>query len=68
MVNKKLYNTYKLNETKISTNIEDLLYWLPLNLPEKSELDNLCLVHGDFSLTKVLFHPTEPRILAILDW
>ncbi|CAD8197842.1 unnamed protein product [Paramecium pentaurelia] len=68
IVNKKLYNTYKLNETKISTNIEDLLYWLPLNLPQQSELDNLCLVHGDFSLSKVLFHPTEPRILAILDW
>ncbi|CAD8119507.1 unnamed protein product [Paramecium sonneborni] len=68
IVNKKLYNTYKLNETKISTNIEDLLYWLPLNQPEKCDLDNLCLIHGDFSLSKVLFHPTEPRILAILDW
>ncbi|CAD8192764.1 unnamed protein product [Paramecium pentaurelia] len=68
IVNKKFYNTYKLNETKISKNIEDLLYWLPLNLPENSELDTLCLIHGDFSLSKVLFHPTEPRILAILDW
>ncbi|CAD8179021.1 unnamed protein product [Paramecium pentaurelia] len=66
--NKKLYNLYKLHETKISTNVEDLLYWLPLNTPVKSELDNLCLVHGDFSLSKVVFHPTEPKVLAILDW
>lgn len=63
-----MYNTYKLNETKISKNIEDLLYWLPLNLPEKSELDTLCLIHGNFSLSKVLFHPTDTKIVAILDW
>lgn len=67
-LNKKLYNLYKLHETKISTNVEDLLYWLSLNSPVKSELDNLCLVHGDFSLSKVVFHPTEPKVLAILDW
>lgn len=67
-LNKKLYNTYKLHETKISTNVEDLLYWLPLNSPVKSESDNLCLVHGDISINKVIFHPTEPKILAIVDW
>jgi aminoglycoside phosphotransferase (APT) family kinase protein len=67
-LNKKLYNTYKLHETKISTNVEDLLYWLPLNSPVKSESDNLCLVHGDISIDKVIFHPTEPKILAIVDW
>ena len=63
-----MYNTYKLNETKISKNIEDLLYWLPLNLPEKFELDTLCLIHGNISLSKVLFNQTEPKVLAILDW
>ncbi|CAK60823.1 unnamed protein product (macronuclear) [Paramecium tetraurelia] len=67
-LNNKLHNLYKQHETKISTNMEDLLYWLSLNTPVKSDLDNLCLIHGDFSLSKVVFHPTKPAVLAILDW
>ncbi|CAD8096215.1 unnamed protein product [Paramecium primaurelia] len=67
-LNKKLHNLYKLHETNLSTNLEDLLYWLSLNTPVNSEFDNLCLIHGDFSLSKVVFHPTEPTVLAILDW
>ncbi|CAD8118574.1 unnamed protein product [Paramecium sonneborni] len=65
---KQLLNSYKQNETKISTNIEDILYWLPMNIPTKQELDNLCLIHGNFQFQNILFHPTEPKILAILEW
>ena len=39
--------------------------WLPLNIPPG---DETTVVHGDFRLDNVIFHPTEPRILAVLDW
>src|SRR5690606_20210343 len=45
--------------------IDKLVEWLPENLPSE---DRTTLVHGDFRLGNVMFHPTEPRIVAVLDW
>lgn len=45
--------------------IDRLIDWLPRNLPQD---DRTTLVHGDFRLGNVMFHPTEPRIVAVLDW
>jgi aminoglycoside phosphotransferase (APT) family kinase protein len=39
--------------------------WLPNAIPEGDETR---LVHGDFRCDNMIFHPTEPRILAVLDW
>ena len=45
--------------------MENLMNYLPQNVPPD---DITCLVHGDYRMENVLFHPTEPRILALLDW
>ena len=46
-------------------NMDALLEWLPNNIPVR---DETCLVHGDFRSDNLIFHPTEPRIIAVLDW
>lgn len=49
--------------------MDDTIAWLPANKPAKNN-DNsrICVVHGDYRLDNVIFHETEPRILAVLDW
>ncbi|WP_205853256.1 phosphotransferase family protein [Zhengella mangrovi] len=56
---------WELSRTSANADIEALVRWLPRNLPEA---DRTTLVHGDFRLGNVMFHPTEPRIVAVLDW
>jgi aminoglycoside phosphotransferase (APT) family kinase protein len=46
-------------------NMDRLIEWLPAHLPEG---DETALVHGDFRVDNLIFHPTEPRVLAVLDW
>jgi len=45
--------------------MDRLADWLPFNVPDD---DETCLIHGDFRLDNVIFHPTECRILSVLDW
>lgn len=46
-------------------NMDRLVEWLPQNIPEGDETS---IVHGDFRMDNMIFHPTEPRVLAVLDW
>ncbi len=46
-------------------NMDWLVDWLPNNIPEG---DESAIVHGDFRCDNMIFHPTEPRVLAVLDW
>ena len=46
-------------------NLERLIDWLPAHLPAGDETS---IVHGDFRVDNLIFHPAEPRILAVLDW
>lgn len=39
--------------------------WLPGQIPPG---DETCIVHGDFRADNMIWHPTEPRVLAVLDW
>jgi aminoglycoside phosphotransferase (APT) family kinase protein len=45
--------------------MDRLIEWLPLHIPAGDETS---IVHGDYRLDNVIFHPAEPRILAVLDW
>ncbi|MEN2978511.1 phosphotransferase family protein [Tistrella bauzanensis] len=56
---------WQLSRTADNASMDRLIDWLPRNLPDD---DQTTLVHGDFRLGNVMFHPTEPRIVAVLDW
>ena len=46
-------------------NMDALVDWLPTAIPEGDETR---IVHGDFRCDNMIFHPTEPRVIAVLDW
>lgn len=46
-------------------NMDRLLEWLSANVPDVQET---AIIHGDFRCDNMIFHPTEPKILAVLDW
>ncbi|GLD92451.1 hypothetical protein PINS_up000984 [Pythium insidiosum] len=50
--------------------MQELKTWLQdhVETAEKETSGRVSLVHGDFRIDNVIFHPTEPRVLAILDW
>ena len=45
--------------------MNQLMEWLPNNIPTEA---GSVIVHGDYRLGNVLIHPTEPKIVAVLDW
>jgi aminoglycoside phosphotransferase (APT) family kinase protein len=56
---------YRASETERMEAMDNLIAWLPKNIPPET---GTRIVHGDFRLDNTIFHPTEPRILAVLDW
>jgi aminoglycoside phosphotransferase (APT) family kinase protein len=56
---------YQLSETDPVPEMNRLIDWLPAHIPEGDETG---IVHGDYRLDNMIFHPTEPRVLAVLDW
>jgi aminoglycoside phosphotransferase (APT) family kinase protein len=56
---------YKLSETERVDEMEKLIEWLPQNLPQAPR-DSI--VHGDYRLDNMILHPTEPKVIAVLDW
>lgn len=56
---------YRASETERIEAVENLIDWLPQHIPAADETS---IVHGDFRIDNVIFHPSESRILAVLDW
>jgi aminoglycoside phosphotransferase (APT) family kinase protein len=56
---------YQASETERIVAMDNLIAWLPKNIPPSAATT---VVHGDYRLDNAIFHPTEPKILAVLDW
>jgi aminoglycoside phosphotransferase (APT) family kinase protein len=56
---------YRSAETDTIPSMEGLLEWLPAHMPKD---DTTTIVHGDYQLYNLMYHPDEPRVVAILDW
>jgi aminoglycoside phosphotransferase (APT) family kinase protein len=51
--------------TRDDAHIERLIAWLPTHIPAE---EITSVVHGDYRVGNLMFHPTEPRVVALLDW
>ena len=56
---------YRASETETIASMERLIEWLPQHIPAD---DTTTLSHGDYRLGNMIVHPTESRVVAVLDW
>jgi aminoglycoside phosphotransferase (APT) family kinase protein len=60
---------YQASATQPIDAMDRLIEWLPAHIPPAARDESqVSIVHGDYRLDNLIFHPTEPRILAVLDW
>jgi aminoglycoside phosphotransferase (APT) family kinase protein len=56
---------YRASEGDRNDAMERLIEWLPAHLPPEQPTG---IFHGDLRIDNMIFHPTEPRVVALLDW
>jgi aminoglycoside phosphotransferase (APT) family kinase protein len=56
---------YRAAQTDDIADMERLIEWMPRNIPKD---DSVSIAHGDYRLENTIFHPHEPRMIAVLDW
>jgi aminoglycoside phosphotransferase (APT) family kinase protein len=56
---------YQLSETMTIPEMNKLIDWLPKTIPPG---ETTTIVHGDYRLDNMALHPSEPRVIAVLDW
>lgn len=56
---------WQLSRAHVIPQLYELFVWLTAHLPDDQKT---AVAHGDFKLNNLLFHPTEPRVVAVLDW
>jgi aminoglycoside phosphotransferase (APT) family kinase protein len=60
---------YQASITGPNEAMDRLIEWLPAHIPPGARDESMVsIVHGDFRLDNLMFHPYEPRVLAVLDW
>jgi aminoglycoside phosphotransferase (APT) family kinase protein len=60
---------YLASATEPIEAMDRLIEWLPAHIPASARDERqMSVVHGDFRLDNLIFHPSEPRVLAVLDW
>ena len=60
---------YVASVTQPIQEMDKLMEWLPANMPASAKDESrVSIVHGDYRLDNLMFHPTEPRVIAVLDW
>jgi len=60
---------YQASVTGPNDAMDRLIEWLPAHIPAGARDESqVSVVHGDYRLDNLIFHPTEPRVLAVLDW
>jgi aminoglycoside phosphotransferase (APT) family kinase protein len=55
------------SRTRDNPAIDRLAEWLPRNIPEAGD-DETVICHGDFRFDNMMFHASQPRVIAIFDW
>ena len=60
---------YVASVTEPIEEMDQLMAWLPAHMPASAQdAAKVSIVHGDYRLDNLMFHPTEPRVMAVLDW
>ena len=62
---KRWTKQYLASQTTDVEQMKTLIDWMPVNIPDD---EATTLVHGDYRLDNLIFHPSEPRALAVIDW
>jgi aminoglycoside phosphotransferase (APT) family kinase protein len=60
---------YQASITQPIPEMDQLMAWLPAHIPDSARDESMSsIVHGDYRLDNLMFHPSEARVLAVLDW
>ena len=60
---------YRASELKPIADMDRLIEWLPGHIPASArDASRVSIVHGDFRIDNLIFHPVEPRAIGVLDW
>jgi aminoglycoside phosphotransferase (APT) family kinase protein len=64
---KRWSEQYRSSQTQEIESMNRLMQWLPEHIPA-DDATTTALVHGDYRLDNMLYHPDRPEVLAVLDW